>query len=152
MGANAIVEAFAVVVIGGMGSIVGTLLAAILIGEIQAFGVAFFPHLTLVLTFLVMAIVLAVRPWGLLGRAEPMTRPHEFAKEPPLRPIRPAVAVTALATLVALAAAPAVLGVYGLGILIDMLIVALFASSLFLILGPGGLVSFRSEERRVGKE
>ena len=142
MGANAIVEAFVVVVIGGMGSIVGALLAAILIGEIQAFGVAFFPHLTLVLTFLVMAIVLAVRPWGLLGRAEPMTRSHEFAKEPPLRPIRPALAATAFAILVALAVAPAVLGVYGLGILVDMLIVALFASSLFLILGPGGLVSF----------
>jgi branched-chain amino acid transport system permease protein len=142
MGANAIVEAFVVVVIGGMGSIVGALLAAILIGEIQAFGVAFFPHLTLILTFLVMAIVLAVRPWGLLGRPEAMTRPHDLANEPPLRALRPGAVATALIVLAAFAAAPAFLGVYGLGVLVDMLVLILFAGSLFLITGPGGLVSF----------
>lgn len=142
MGGNAIVEAFVVVVVGGMGSVPGALLAAVLIGEIQAFGVAFFPQLTLVLTFLVMAIVLAVRPWGLLGRPEPMTRSHDFANEPPLRSIRPAVAVVAFVGFAVFAVAPAFVGVYGLGILVDMLILMLFASSLFLIMGPGGLVSF----------
>lgn len=142
MGANAIVEAFVVVVIGGMGSIIGALLAAILIGEIQAFGVVFFPHLTLVLTFLVMAVVLAVRPRGLLGRPEAMVRPPDPTYEPPLRSPRPGTALAALALMAAFTVAPAFLGVYGLGVLANILILILFASSLFLITGPGGMVSF----------
>jgi branched-chain amino acid transport system permease protein len=142
MGQNIIAEAFVVVVIGGMGSIPGALLAAILIGEINAFGVVFFPQLNLVLTFLVMAAVLAVRPWGLLGRPEPVTRTHEFANEPPLRRVRPPLVVAALATLALFAALPLVAGPYGIGVATDMLVLALFAASLYLIMGPGGLVSF----------
>ena len=75
-------DAFVVVVVGGMGSIPGAFVAALLIAEIKAicigigtvefFGIAFsFSKLTLVVEFLVMAVVLVVRPWGLLeiGRA-----------------------------------------------------------------------------------
>lgn len=65
-----ITEAFVVTVIGGMGSIGGAFLAALLIGQLQAFGVLIFPKITLVLVFLLMALVLVVKPWGLLGRPE----------------------------------------------------------------------------------
>ncbi len=48
----------------------GAFLAALLIGQLQAFGILVFPKITLVLVFLLMALVLVVRPWGLLGRPE----------------------------------------------------------------------------------
>jgi branched-chain amino acid transport system permease protein len=142
MGANIIAEAFVVVVIGGMGSLPGALLAAVLIGELHAFGAAFFPQLTLVMTFLVMAVVLAVRPWGLLGKPDRTNRPHEFSREPPLRPLGRSTALLAAAVVAALAVLPAVVGVYGLTVLTDILILVIFACSLHLIMGPGGMISF----------
>ena len=74
MDINIIVEAFVVVVVGGMGSVGGAFLAAVLIGELQAFGILIFPQITLVLVFLVMAVVLVVRPYGLLGRPQAPAR------------------------------------------------------------------------------
>ena len=65
-----IVEAFVVVVIGGMGSVWGALLASMLIGVLNAFGILILPRVSIVLIFVVMAVVLIVRPWGLLGRPE----------------------------------------------------------------------------------
>jgi branched-chain amino acid transport system permease protein len=65
-----LVDAFVVVVIGGMGSVVGALVASLLVGIINAFGVLAFPALAVVVTFLVMAIVLIARPWGLFGQPE----------------------------------------------------------------------------------
>jgi branched-chain amino acid transport system permease protein len=59
-----------VVVIGGMGSVLGALVASLLVGIVNAFGVLAFPGLAVVLTFAVMAIVLIVRPWGLFGAPE----------------------------------------------------------------------------------
>src|SRR5579863_6109315 len=63
-----IVEAFVVVVVGGMGSIVGAYVAAVLVSVVQALGIVAFPKATLVLIFAVMAAVLAFRPYGLFGR------------------------------------------------------------------------------------
>ena len=65
-----LIEAFAVVVIGGMGSFPGTLVGAILLGQANAFGVLALPSLAVVLPFVVMTLVLMFRPWGLLGRPE----------------------------------------------------------------------------------
>lgn len=65
-----IIDAFIVVVIGGMGSFAGALAGALLVGQANAFGVLAFPKLAIVVTFVVMAIVLIVRPWGLLGKPE----------------------------------------------------------------------------------
>ena len=62
------VEAFVVVVVGGLGSLLGAYVAAVLIGVTQALGILFVPKITLVLVFLVMGVVLAVRPYGLFGR------------------------------------------------------------------------------------
>ncbi|MFY7962267.1 MAG: branched-chain amino acid ABC transporter permease, partial [Elsteraceae bacterium] len=70
MDLNVIAEAFVVVVVGGMGSVTGAFLAALLIGVLQAFGILIFPKATLILVFLVMAVVLVVRPYGLLGKPE----------------------------------------------------------------------------------
>ena len=65
-----IIDAFVVVVIGGMGSVLGAFVASLLVGLVNAFGILAFPGLSVVLTFAFMAIVLIVRPWGLFGRPE----------------------------------------------------------------------------------
>jgi branched-chain amino acid transport system permease protein len=70
MDLSIIAECFVVTVVGGMGSVPGALLAALLIGQLNAFGILVFPKITLVLTFLLMAAVLVVRPYGLLGRPD----------------------------------------------------------------------------------
>jgi branched-subunit amino acid ABC-type transport system permease component len=70
MDVEIIIECFAVVVIGGMGSLPGTLLGALIIGEVYSFGIMFKPELALAFIFIVMAIVLIIRPWGIFGRPE----------------------------------------------------------------------------------
>lgn len=65
-----IVECFAVVVIGGMGSLPGTLLGALIVGQVYSFGIMYKPELALAFIFMVMAIVLIIRPWGIFGRPE----------------------------------------------------------------------------------
>src|SRR6202163_3801866 len=59
-----IVDVFVVVVIGGLGSIIGAFVAAVLVSELNAFGILIFPKISIILVFLVMAAVLIVRPWG----------------------------------------------------------------------------------------
>ena len=68
-----IVEVFVVVVIGGLGSIIGAFVAAVLVSELNAFGILF-PKISIILVFLVMAVVLMVRPWGLFGKPEAAAR------------------------------------------------------------------------------
>jgi branched-subunit amino acid ABC-type transport system permease component len=65
-----IIECFAVVVIGGMGSLPGTLLGSFIVGEVYAFGIMLKPELALAFIFMVMAVVLIIRPWGIFGRPE----------------------------------------------------------------------------------
>src|SRR5476651_1508641 len=72
---SVISDAFVVVVVGGLGSIPGAFLAALLIAEIKAFCTGLgFSEATLVMEFIVMAAVLVFRPWGLLGRAQAAAR------------------------------------------------------------------------------
>ena len=59
--------ALIVVVVGGMGSLKGALIASILIGEADTFGKAYFPEATMFLTYLIMVGVLLFRPTGLFG-------------------------------------------------------------------------------------
>ncbi len=68
MDTEVIVEAFVVVVIGGLGSFWGTFLGAIIYGQVLSFGILFFPRFSIFSVFALMAAVLIVRPWGLLGR------------------------------------------------------------------------------------
>jgi branched-chain amino acid transport system permease protein len=58
------------VVIGGMGSVMGALVASLLVGIVNAFGILALPGTAVVLTFALMAIVLIVRPRGLFGAPE----------------------------------------------------------------------------------
>jgi branched-chain amino acid transport system permease protein len=70
MGLDALLDCFVVIVIGGFGSLFGAFIAALMIGELQSFGILWFPRLAMVFQFLLMAIVLIVRPTGLLGEKE----------------------------------------------------------------------------------
>ena len=72
MDVEVIAESFIVVVVGGMGSLTGTLLGALIIGQLNAFGILFFPRFALLFVYVLMAVVLVTRPWGLLGK--PLTR------------------------------------------------------------------------------
>ncbi|MGB1025803.1 MAG: ABC transporter permease subunit [Rhodospirillaceae bacterium] len=137
-----IVEAFVVVVVGGMGSVPGAYLAALLVGLVQAFGILIFPQGTMVMVVGTMAAVLAVRPMGLLGRLEPGGEHSAVGLGLPLFPSN-RLQRTGWAVLLALAGlAPFFLGPYGLTVLSEILVLALFAAALQLVMGPGGLVSF----------
>ncbi len=68
MGFDILIESFIVTVIGGMGSIGGAFIAAVLIGLIRAFGTIGFPLATEGVTFAIMALVLLIKPTGLFGR------------------------------------------------------------------------------------
>jgi branched-chain amino acid transport system permease protein len=70
MGVEVIVLAFAVVVIGGMGSMQGAVLGALIVGLVRSAAVHFFPQVELFSIYLVMALVLAIRPRGLFVAAE----------------------------------------------------------------------------------
>jgi branched-subunit amino acid ABC-type transport system permease component len=62
------IDAFVIVIIGGMGSFLGSLIAALLIAFTQVFGEYYLPDLALAFMYLLMLIVLVVRPGGLLGK------------------------------------------------------------------------------------
>lgn len=68
MGSNLIITVFAVVVIGGMGSILGSIITGLLLGVIEGFTRVFYPELSATVVFIIMAIVLLVRPAGLFGK------------------------------------------------------------------------------------
>lgn len=147
-------DAFVVVVVGGMGSIPGAYVAALLIAEIKAlcvgigtvelWGISFaFSKLTLVAEFLVMAVVLMVRPWGLLGKPQSPSRNAAGAESPLVLGSHTQNLVWGLcgAILLALpyltAQSP-----YTTVLAIDLMTAALFACSLHFIMGPAGMHSF----------
>jgi branched-chain amino acid transport system permease protein len=68
MAPNAVIDTFVIVIIGGMGSFLGSAIAAVLVGFVQVFGTYYFPDLALALMYLLMLLVLVVRPGGLLGK------------------------------------------------------------------------------------
>jgi branched-chain amino acid transport system permease protein len=70
MGSNILVETFVVVIIGGMGSILGSILGGLIVGELITLGVVFWPPVANVVIFVFMAIILLMRPRGLFGRAK----------------------------------------------------------------------------------
>jgi branched-chain amino acid transport system permease protein len=147
-------DAFVVVVVGGMGSIGGAYLAALIIAEVKALCIGIglvsfgafavnFSKLTLVAEFLVMAVVLIVRPYGLLGRPLVAVRnPAEI--EDPIRPANLPFKLLAGGTFACLLLLPlaAETSPYTVVLSIDILIAILFATSLHFIMGPGGMASF----------
>lgn len=140
---NILAAIFVVVVIGGMGSLPGAYIAAVLISVLNVFGVSYLPQSTLVLMFVVMAVVLTIRPYGLLGREE-VVGEHGQVGEPE-RPIKPAsmgARVLVSALLIALMALPLAGSHFMVILATDIIIFCLFAASLHFLLGVGGLVSF----------
>ena len=147
-------EAFVVVVVGGMGSVLGAFVASLLIafvkaaciaaGTIDLFGAPFpLSKLTLVAEFLVMAIVLVWRPWGLFGKAQGAVR-GAAAIDAPLRALPRRWKVLGLVGLVLLVCVPLLQDAspYTVVLMIDMLIAVLFAASLHFVMGPAGMHSF----------
>ena len=149
-----IADAFVVTVVGGLGSIPGAFVAALVIGLTKALCIALgtvdiagvhvaFPKLTLVAEFVVMAVVLAVRPHGLFG--EPTTAPasttlaeqRTLVTDPGRRE-----ALVGAALALAFIVVPLLSDEYARILATDILIAALFAASLRFLMGPAGLASF----------
>lgn len=147
MDVGVVVETFVVVVTGGLGSIAGAFFAALLIGLVHALGVSLLPQATLVLVFVTMAVVLALRPRGLAGRApEPGLQqlaqkfyhlPRVFGKHS----ARSALAF-GLALIGALFMGVGQLGPYWQSLAADVLVVMIFGLSLQAMMALAGLVSF----------
>ncbi len=149
-----IVEAFVVVVVGGLGSMPGAFAAAVLIAQIKAICIAIgsveiaglsfaFSKLTLVAEFLVMALVLVFKPWGLMGSEDLKSREQT--------PINGSLALQASPPLwvwsigvVFLFFIPTLTqdSAYNTVLAIDVLTATLFAMSLYFLMGPGGMLSF----------
>jgi len=147
-------DAFAVVVIGGMGSIPGAFVAAFIIAQVKALCIGLgtiqlagidiaLPQLTLVVEFLIMAVVLIFKPWGLFGTRTGTPR-HSGTSEAPYRPAGALLKIIGIGVLVLLLCVPLTMDAFPyLPVLIqDILIAVLFAASLHFIMGAGGLHSF----------
>ena len=142
MDLNVIAAAFVVVVVGGMGSIPGAYLAAVIIGELSSFGVMLLPQSTLVMMFLVMAVVLVIRPFGLLGKPEAAGHaPSELAQYP-LRPASKTLRIIGLGVIIAALGFPLVAESFHLILVGEIFIFALACMSLYFMMGAGGMVSF----------
>ena len=70
MDMTVIIQCFIVVVIGGLGSLTGAFIGALILGLVEAFGIMVMPQLAIAFGFILMAVVLIVRPFGLMGKRE----------------------------------------------------------------------------------
>ena len=70
MDATIVIECFIIVIIGGLGSLWGSFLGALILAFVTVFGAVLVPELEMVLTYVLMVVVLLWRPWGLCGRPE----------------------------------------------------------------------------------
>ncbi len=146
-----IADVFVVTIVGGLGSVPGAFIAALVIAIVKALCVGLgeqsvlgvmvsFPKLSLVAEFVVMAVVLVWRPWGLFGRAPTLVPTSEQAGV--LKPPGRAFVWIAGTLVVAMALAPLAVDEYTLVLATDILLFALFAVSLNFLMGPGGIASF----------
>lgn len=142
MDLRVIVDVFVVVVIGGLGSVVGAFVAAVLVSELNAFGILIFPKISIILVFLVMAVVLIVRPWGLLGKAEAPARRTPGRSVYPWRALSSNERIAAAIALLLAAALPSFAGNYALTVGAEIAIFVIFAASLHFLMSAGGLASF----------
>lgn len=144
-----IADAFVVTVVGGLGSLGGAFLAAVLIGVAKAFCIGIgtvhafglelsFSKLTLVVEFVIMGVVLVLRPYGLLGKPPAMQR----AVGEPAPPLTPPRWQVAAAWIVLFLLLPLAADRYVTVLATDIVCFALFAVSLHFIMGPAGMVSF----------
>jgi branched-chain amino acid transport system permease protein len=141
MGDNIIIVVFAVVVIGGMGSIAGSIVTGFVLGVIEGLTKSFFPQASNLVIFVIMAIVLLVKPAGIFGRPQTIaTHVNDASATAPVISGPPGAYLTpALIMILALCLAPFV---FYPAFLMKALCFALFALSLNLLLGFIGLGSF----------
>lgn len=143
MDMNVIVETFVVVVTGGLGSIGGAFVAALLIGLVHALGIAVLPQATLVIVFLTMAAVLVLRPQGLNGLSaaslEGVREPAQRFRGLHLTRFWNGAIAVVLVLLSGLAWQG---GAYWQTLAADALILMVFGISLQSMMALGGLVSF----------
>jgi branched-chain amino acid transport system permease protein len=137
-----IVDVFVVVVIGGLGSILGAFVAAVLVSELNAFGILIFPKISIILVFMVMAVVLIVRPWGLFGKREAAARRTPGLTVHPWRPLTSLERLAAIALVVLAATLPLAGGSYALTVGSEIAVFVIFAASLHFLMSVGGLASF----------
>jgi branched-chain amino acid transport system permease protein len=147
-----IADVFVVTVVGGLGSIPGAYAAAIIVSVVKAWCIAIgdvnfaglvvsFSKLTLVAEFIVMAVVLIWRPWGLFGAPPSVQRQTTLAATPlaalgksDLKYLAPVVLLLALVPMLA--------DQFTVVLATDIVLFALFATSLGLMMGLGGMASF----------
>jgi branched-chain amino acid transport system permease protein len=140
MDTEILIPAFIVIVIGGMGSLRGAFVGSLLIGIADTFGKAYFPSLALFLIYLVMAIVLLVRPQGLFGikytgvTAAPAVTTVSTPATTQMR-------VGGLVVMAAMVLFPFLVSDYPRALVSEIYIFAIFAMSLDLLLGFTGLMS-----------
>jgi branched-chain amino acid transport system permease protein len=140
MDTEILIPAFIVIVIGGMGSLRGAFIGSLLIGEADTFGKAYFPSLALFLTYLVMALVLLLRPQGLFG-IKYIGVPAAPAVTTVSTPATPQIRAAGLFAVLAMLAYPFLVTDYPRALLAEIYIFAIFAMSLDLLLGFTGLMS-----------
>ncbi len=147
-----IADVFVVAVVGGLGSIPGSYVAAIIVSVVKAWCIGIgdiaiggftlsFSKLTLVAEFIVMAVVLIWRPWGLFGAAPSMQRqtilaatPLEALGKSDLKYLAPAAVILGLI--------PVFADQFTVVLTTDIALFGLFAASLGLMMGVGGMASF----------
>jgi branched-chain amino acid transport system permease protein len=121
----------------------GAFLSALIIGQLQAFGILIFPKITLVLVFLLMAIVLVLRPWGLMGRPDSehgrVVLPEGILR---LKRFGTPERILAAGAALALVLLPLIGDAYVIKVGVEILCFALAAFSLNFLIGVGGIVSF----------
>jgi branched-chain amino acid transport system permease protein len=156
MDIHAIASAFVVVVVGGLGSIPGAFLAAIIVAQAKAiclwlgfieigpFSISM-SKFTIVVEFVVMAVVLILRPYGLKGKP-PATARHSRSVTSSMivRPLKSRGLMVALAVLAALAVVPQLRDSFPYMpiLVLEIMIMMIFAASLQLLMGAGGMHSF----------
>ena len=147
-----IADVFVVTVVGGLGSIPGAYVAAIIVSVVKAWCIGIgdvklagltlsFSKLTLVAEFIVMAVVLIWRPWGLFGSQPSLQRQTTLAATP-LDPLSMSDLKYLGPVVVALAAVPLFADQFTVVLATDIVLFALFAASLGLMMGVGGMASF----------
>ena len=139
MGADLIIVVFAVVVIGGMGSIMGSIITGFALGVIEGLTKYFYPEASNTVVFVLMVLVLLVKPSGLTGRAADMTAMTDDTLPVTPRTIRDEMIV--FVVMAALLAIVPLTGIYPFFVM-QALCFALLACAFNLLIGYGGLLSF----------
>ncbi len=146
LGAEVIIESFVVVVIGGLGSLWGALVASLLIGTLETVGTVVFPAFEMAFIYLLMVLVLIVRPWGLFGKPvkiKSLSEKNLSLEAQEISPVHFSVHyLLRLLPLFVLLVLPLFIGRYYQYLLTQIFVAGLMAIAFNLLLGTTGLLSF----------